>query len=269
MRLVAFPTKKQSRIENKVSYSIIIPSRYNSTRLPGKPLLDINGKSLLQHVYECAAKSTASEVIVATDDERIKDVANGFGARVCMTRTDHLSGTDRLAEVVDQLDIGDDEIIVNLQGDEPLMPANLLDQVAKSLESSSSAAISTLCEPIESLKNVFDPNIVKVVVDHSGHALYFSRAAVPWVRGSYDHNSRNEGEAIENCFRHVGIYAYRAIFLKKYPHLSICQIEQQEALEQLRAMYHGYRIKVDIAKGSAGIGVDTVADLEKARQLCQ
>ena len=251
-----------------MSYSIIIPSRYSSTRLPGKPLLDINGKPLIQHVYECAIRSDAKEVIIATDNERIQDFANGFGARVCMTKSDHPSGTDRLSEVVSQLKLADDEIIVNLQGDEPMMPANLLDQVANSLEKSSIAAISTMCEPITLTEDAFDPDIVKVIIDHSGHALYFSRAPIPWVRGDYEHsNQKNSDETVENCFRHIGLYAYRTGFLKDYPQLEACQIEQQEALEQLRAMYHGYRIKVEIAEESAGIGVDTPADLEKARQL--
>ncbi len=251
-----------------MSYSIIIPSRYSSTRLPGKPLLDINGKPLIQHVYECATRSAAKEVIIATDDERIQEVANGFGAHVCMTRGDHPSGTDRLSEVVSQLKLGDDEIIVNLQGDEPMMPRLLLDHVANSLEKSPTAAISTMCEPISLKEDIFDPNVVKVIVDHSGHALYFSRAPIPWVRGDYDHNDqKNSHETVENCFRHVGLYAYRTGFLKSYPQLETCQIELQEALEQLRAMYHGYRIKVEIAQESAGIGVDTPADLEKARRL--
>ena len=247
-------------------YSIIIPSRYCSTRLPGKPLLDIKGKPLIQHVYECAIKSSAREVIIATDDERIHEAANNFGARVCMTRAEHHSGTDRLAEVVDQLEMDDEDIIVNLQGDEPMMPASLLDQVANALKNSS-AAISTLCEPITQSQDVFDTNIVKVVIDHSGHALYFSRAPVPWVRETYDLANINKQNVVENTFRHIGLYAYRAGFLKKYPQLQVCQIEQQEALEQLRALYHGYQIKVEIAQENAGIGIDTPVDLEKARQL--
>ena len=254
-----------------MSYYIIIPSRYHSTRLPGKPLLDINGKPLIQHVYECAIKSSAREVIVATDDERIEKVAQGFGGRVCMTRHDHRSGTDRLSEVVDQLGLSDDEIIVNLQGDEPMMPGILLEQVAKSLQNSPVASISTLCEPITLSKDVFDPDIVKVIVDHSGHALYFSRAPIPWLRGEYEHAAQEKikDELPGNCFRHIGLYAYRTDFLKTYPQLETCQIEQQESLEQLRALYHGYRIRVDIAQESAGIGVDTPDDLEKARYLLQ
>ena len=252
-----------------MSYSIIIPSRYNSTRLPGKALLDINGMPLIQRVYESAIKSAAKDVIIATDDERIEKVARGFGARVCMTRSDHPSGTDRLSEVVTQLKIGDDEIIVNLQGDEPMMPASLLDQVAMSLEKSSIASISTMCEQIISMDEVFNSDVVKVVVDHSGHALYFSRAAIPWVRGNYDQINRDSPEPVENCFRHIGLYAYRTGFLKKYPSLKACQIEQQESLEQLRALYHGYKICVEVATESAGVGVDTPEDLKIARQLFQ
>lgn len=250
-----------------MSYTIIIPSRYSSTRLPGKPLIDINGKPLIQHVYERAIKSSAREVIVATDDARIEKAAVGFGAKVCMTRKDHPSGTDRLSEVVEQLQLKDDEIVVNLQGDEPMMPASLLDQVADTLKDSPDAAMSTLCEEIASADDVFDPNVVKVVVDHSQHALYFSRAPIPWVRDSYGPTGDKDIQIIDNCFRHIGLYAYRTKFLKKYPQLEACQIEQQEALEQLRVMYHGYRIKVEIAKEFAGIGVDTQSDLEKAKQL--
>jgi len=210
-------------------------------------------------------------VIIATDDERIKKAANSFGARVCMTRDDHPSGTDRLSEVVGQLALDDDEIIINLQGDEPMMPSVLLEQVTISLQNSSEASISTLCETISLSEDIFDPDIVKVVLDHSGYALYFSRAPIPWVRGQYDHarQQKIQSESIENCFRHIGLYAYRAEFLKNYPELNACQLEKQESLEQLRAMYHGYRIIVDIAQESAGIGVDTPADLEKARYLLQ
>ncbi len=250
-----------------MSYVIIIPARYNSTRLPGKPLLDINGKSLIQHVYEKAIKSNAREVIIATDDSRIEQAASSFGAQTCMTQDDHPSGTDRLAEVVTTLGLKDDEIIVNLQGDEPMMPASLLEQVASSLQNASNASISTLCEKIESVEDVFDPNIVKVVFDQAGYALYFSRASIPWERGNFDHKSTGIIDFdVENCFRHIGLYAYRAVFLKKYPQLKVCQIEQLEALEQLRAMYYGYRIRVEIAKEDAGIGIDTQEDLEKARK---
>lgn len=250
-----------------MSYTIIIPSRYSSTRLPGKPLIDIHGKPLIQHVYECAINSAAKDVVIATDDERIEQVATSFGAKVCMTRDDHPSGTDRLAEVVESLQLPDDDIVVNLQGDEPMMPASLLDQVASALLTSSQAAMSTLCEPITKTSEVFDPNIVKVIFDQSHHALYFSRAAIPWGRDSYDANDQSSSAPIENCFRHIGLYAYRPNFLKEYPQLSVCQLEQQEALEQLRVMYHGYRIKVEIATEFAGIGVDTEHDLAKAREL--
>lgn len=246
---------------------IIIPARYNSTRLPGKPLLDINGKSLIQHVYEKAIKSKAREVIIATDDNRIEQAALNFGAQVCMTRNDHPSGTDRLAEVVTSLGLKEDEIVVNLQGDEPMMPASLLEQVASSLQTSSNAAMSTLCEKIESVEELFDPNIVKVVFDQMGYALYFSRAPIPWERGKFDQKATNIDQTVKSCYRHIGLYAYRADFLKKYPQLAVCQMEQQEALEQLRAMYYGYRIHVDVAKEDAGLGIDTQEDLEKVRKV--
>lgn len=249
-----------------MTYIVIIPARFDSSRLPGKPLLDICGKPLIQHVYEQAIGGNASQVIIATDDDRIQATASGFGATVCMTRKEHLSGTDRLAEVVRRLDINDDEIVVNLQGDEPMMPAVLLDQVAEALKASSSASISTLCEPITRSEQVFDPNIVKVVTDHAGHALYFSRAPIPWWRDKYNHTT-SAAVAPDTCFRHIGLYAYRVGFLKIFPQLPVCELEQAECLEQLRALFYGHRIKVDIASINAGIGIDTPADLDKVRLI--
>ncbi len=229
-------------------------------------MLDIHGKPLIQHVYECACKSTAKDVIIATDDQRIEEAVKRFDAKCCMTGREHPSGTDRLSEVVELFGIGDTEIIVNLQGDEPMMPAGLLDQVAMSLENTPDAAMSTLCEVIQTPDEVFDPDIVKVIFDQSGSALYFSRAPIPWARGAYDEQNRSR-ISVNNSFRHIGLYAYRAGFLRRYPQLPACQLEQQEALEQLRALYHGFRIQVEIAAEPAGVGVDTPADLDKVREM--
>jgi 3-deoxy-manno-octulosonate cytidylyltransferase (CMP-KDO synthetase) len=250
-----------------VSYKVIIPARFNASRLPGKPLLDIAGKTLIQHVYERACESIAEQVIIATDDKRIFDAAENFGAKVCMTREDHPSGTDRLAQVVTDQGFDDDDIVVNLQGDEPMLPAKLVDQVANALKMSKIASISTLCEPLTLMKEVFDPNIVKVVTDASGHALYFSRAPIPWIRSEYQDSEAGRSEINGQSFRHIGLYAYRVGFLRMYPTLQMCDLESYECLEQLRAMYHGYRIKVDTAICDAGVGVDTPADLEKVRAL--
>lgn len=249
-----------------MSYIVIIPARYDSSRLPGKPLLDLCGKPLIQHVYERALSGNASQVIIATDDERIQATAIDFGATVCMTRKDHPSGTDRLAEVVLALDLNENEIVVNLQGDEPMMPAVLLDQVADALKASTFASISTLCEQINTSEQAFDPNIVKVVTDHSGHALYFSRAPIPWWRDKY-HRDSTQAVELKSCFRHIGLYAYRVGFLKLFPQLPVCEPEQIECLEQLRALFYGHRIKVNIASADAGIGIDTPADLDKLRRI--
>lgn len=237
-------------------YSIIIPARYASTRLPGKPLLDINGRCLLQHVHAAAMASSAESVIIATDDERIRAAAENFGAQVCMTRSDHTSGSERLAEVVDQLQYADDRIIVNLQGDEFGMPAALLDQVADLLQAHDQAAIATLCEPIQRVEEYSDPNNVKVVFDHRGRALYFSRSPIPW---------RFADAKAAPVFRHIGLYAYRSSFLRRYICLPAGVLEQSERLEQLRALEHGAVIQVAVAFEKPGLGIDTETDLVRAR----
>ncbi len=239
-----------------MTYCIIIPSRYASIRLPGKPLLDINGRCLLQHVYDSAIASSASSVVIATDDDRIRLAAEDFGATVCMTRVDHRSGSERLAEVVEQLRISDDTTIVNLQGDEFGMPALLLDQVAGLLESAPTAAIATLCEPIQSGEDYHNPNIVKVVSDRHGRALYFSRSPIPW------HDTE---PAV--AYRHIGLYAYRSGFLRRYVQMPVSPLEKAECLEQLRALDAGVEIQVGIATEKPGLGIDTQVDLDRARLL--
>ena len=248
-------------------YRVIIPARYASTRLPGKPLQDIAGKSMIQRVYEQACRSQAQEVIIATDDKRILEAASAFGANVVMTREDHESGTDRLQEVVSKLGLGNDDIVVNVQGDEPLIPPEVIDQVANNL-AGSAAGISTLSEPVESIETVFDPNAVKVVADANGYALYFSRAPIPFGRDSYDMVNRG-GHLPElmSVQRHIGIYGYRVSLLHDFVRWGSCPLEKTECLEQLRAMWHGVKIHVEQAVVTPPAGVDTPADLERVRAL--
>jgi 3-deoxy-manno-octulosonate cytidylyltransferase (CMP-KDO synthetase) len=251
-----------------VSYSIVIPARYAATRLPGKPLREIAGKSLLQHVYECAQRTQARQVIIATDDERIRQVAADFGADVCMTSGEHQSGTQRINEVIGARGIADDEIIVNLQGDEPLMPAACVAQIAELLETNPDAQMSTLATPITHTDEVFDSNVVKVVLNKHGRALYFSRASIPWQRGSYEKN-RVEQTEHWSCLRHIGIYGYRAAYIKEYVSLPAGPLEILESLEQLRVLWHGGTIVVGHAVEIPGPGVDTEQDFTRVRQLLE
>ena len=242
---------------------IIIPARYASTRLPGKPLADIAGKMLIQRVYDCAVKSGAQDITIATDDERIAAAASRFGARVCMTSGEHRSGTDRLAEVIKKLHISDDEIVVNLQGDEPLMPPTLIRQVADALASHADAAVATACHVIADKSELINPNVVKVVFDAKGYALYFSRAAIPWPREMMTGNNDKSIRA----YRHIGLYAYRAGFVSRYAAWPACLLEQVEQLEQLRVLWHGERIAVCESKELPGPGVDTQEDLDRVRKI--
>lgn len=247
-----------------LSFRVVIPARYASTRYPGKPLVEIAGKSMLQHVYECALKSGAQQVIIATDDKRIQQVAESFGASVCMTSPDHPSGTDRLAEVSLKYDWASDDIVVNLQGDEPLTPPEILKQVALNLADHPRAGIATLSTAIETAQDVFDPNVVKVVADAEGYALYFSRAPIPW--------NREAGEGIDDSQaqqyqRHLGIYAYRVSFLHAYTNMEPSVVENLEKLEQLRALYSGIPIHVEPAVKLPGPGIDTPDDLLAVSKL--
>jgi 3-deoxy-manno-octulosonate cytidylyltransferase (CMP-KDO synthetase) len=248
-----------------MAFKIIIPARYASTRLPGKPLLDIAGKPMIQHVYERAIESLATEVIIATDDKRIKQIAENFDAKVCMTKADHPSGTDRLAEVATLYHFDDDDIIINVQGDEPCLPAQLINQVANDLIQHPEADMATLYSPIKLEKQVFDPNIVKVITDQQGYALTFSRAPIPWLRDHFQKENPLPGKLPHK--RHIGLYGYRASFLKQYAELIPCDLEQAESLEQLRALYHGKKIHLTEAKIDPGHGVDTAEDLTLARTL--
>jgi 3-deoxy-manno-octulosonate cytidylyltransferase (CMP-KDO synthetase) len=247
-----------------VEFTVIIPARYGSTRFPGKPLAMLQGRPMLQHVFERAQASGAARVLIATDDGRIATAAAGFGAEVVLTRDDHQSGTDRLAEVVEREGLHDPAIVVNLQGDEPLMPPELLSQTARALALRPDCDIATLATPISSRDDVFNPNIVKVVRDREGYALYFSRAPIPWDRGAF--GAENDRLAA-GYLRHLGIYGYRVSFLRRYPMLSEVELERAEALEQLRALWHGSRIHVDIADSIPGPGVDTPEDLERVAAI--
>ena len=248
------------------SFKVIIPARYQSSRLPGKPLLEIAGKPMIEHVYRQAEKSHAEEIIVATDDQRIFDAVRAFGGEACMTADTHQSGTDRLAEVVSIKQWADDEIIVNVQGDEPEMPAVLIGQVAEDMASHQDAVMTTLSVPIEDFGDVIDPNVVKVVTDQAGYAQYFSRAPIPWHRNDFNDGLKQPAN-LELFARHIGLYAYRAGFLNEFVNWSAAPTEQIESLEQLRVLWHGKKIHVSTAKASPGIGVDTQADLDRVNEL--
>jgi 3-deoxy-manno-octulosonate cytidylyltransferase (CMP-KDO synthetase) len=249
-------------------FTVVIPSRFASTRLPGKPLLLIAGKPMIQHVWEQASKSSAQRVVVATDDARIEEACKGFGAEVVMTREDHNSGTDRLAEVAGKLGLASDAIVVNVQGDEPLIPPSVIDQVAANLAAHPEARMATLAEPIEDLQALFNPNVVKVVSDLNGLALTFSRATLPWAREAFAQHP-DVLPADVPFRRHIGIYAYRAGFLQDFVAWGPCWLENTEALEQLRALWHGVRIHVADALIAPPTGVDTPEDLERVRRLLE
>jgi 3-deoxy-manno-octulosonate cytidylyltransferase (CMP-KDO synthetase) len=248
-----------------MNFQVVIPARFASTRLPGKPLLDICGKPMVVRVAEQAAQSGAQQVIIATDHPPIVAVAQQHGFQACMTRADHASGTDRIAEVAAQQGWADDTIVVNVQGDEPLIPPQLIRAVAQHLHDHPDCAIATACHPIHDEASMRNPNVVKAVLDKHGNALYFSRAPIPWPRDAYAHNQPLPQEV--NVLRHVGIYAYRAGFLHAYGRLAPAPIEQVESLEQLRALYHGYKIGVTKTDQAPPSGVDTEQDLGTARRL--
>lgn len=249
-----------------MTFKVVIPARFASTRLPGKPLLDIAGKPMVAHVYERACRSRASEVVVATDDARIEAALQPFGARVVMTAASHPSGTDRLQEVAKKMGWADDDIVVNVQGDEPLIPPEVINEVAANLRASAGAGIATLAEPLHDAAQLFNANIVKLVRDCNDHALYFSRAPMPWARDLFA-KDQSQLPDISLYFRHLGIYAYRVRFLHDYVSWPPCALEQVEALEQLRALYHGVKIHVAVTAAALPPGVDTQADLDHVRSL--
>lgn len=268
-----------------MSYIVVIPARYASTRLPGKPLADIGGKPMIQHVYERACESGASRVVIATDDSRIESACREFGAEVVMTSADHVSGTDRLEEVARKLNFEPRDRVVNVQGDEPLIPPQLIDQVADNLETFPEAAIATLCEPITDTPTLFNPNVVKVVSDARGMAHYFSRAPIPWARDVWSKETWSKETwgnelapgstptetlpmpASTRFFRHIGIYGYRVSLLRAFVNWSPAPTEITESLEQLRALYNGALIHVAEASVKPPAGVDTEQDLERLRAM--
>ena len=247
------------------SFIAVIPARHASSRLPGKPLADIAGEPMVAHVWRRAGESRAARVVVATDDERIREALEPLGAEVVMTRDDHLSGTDRLAEVAERLGLADDAVLVNVQGDEPLIPPVLIDQVAARLFDDPEASIATLAEPISDVETLFNPNAVKVVRALSGRALYFSRAPIPWDRDAFAR--RPELLETDAWLRHIGLYAYRAGFLADYCDWPPSPLERLEQLEQLRALHHGHAIQVALARVPHPAGVDTEEDLARVRAL--
>lgn len=243
---------------------VIIPARFGSSRLPGKPLRDICGKPLIQHVYERALASAAARIVIATDDARIGEVASAFGAEVCMTSTKHRSGTERIAEVVQKLSIPKDTIIVNLQGDEPLMPSMLIRAVADTLNTHPQASMATAMHAITDETMMANPNVVKVVCDHDNFALYFSRAPIPWQA---EHGERAGEHA--RAFRHIGLYAYHAEFVERYAASPPSPLETVERLEQLRVLWNGERIVLYESSEAPAAGVDTAEDLERVRKILQ
>ena len=252
-----------------MNFTVVIPARYASTRLPAKPLKEIAGKSMVQHVYERACESAASDVIIATDDARIEAVAKKFGAKACMTSPAHTSGTDRLQEVVNLLSLADTDVVVNVQGDEPLIPAQVINQVAENLLAMPSASMATLSEPIHNFDDFCNPNIVKVICDAQGKAIYFSRAPIPWPR---DHFAMADVKSLPELFiaqRHIGIYAYRVALLNRFVNWKPAPLELIESLEQLRVIWNGEIIHVAEAVVAVPGGVDTEEDLLRIKKILE
>ena len=248
------------------AFLAVVPARYASTRFPGKPLVDIAGKPMVVRVAERAALSGAQRVVVATDDARIAQACSAHGVECITTRADHPTGTDRIAEAARLLGLPDEAIVVNVQGDEPLVAPGLVSAVAAALQHSALASVATACHPISSREEVFNPNVVKVVLDGAGHALYFSRAPIPWWRDGQQDGGFKALPA-PAPLRHIGIYSYRAGFLRQFPQLPPAPVEALESLEQLRALWHGHRIAVHVTDAAPGPGVDTPADLERVRGI--
>ncbi len=248
-----------------VPFKVVIPARYGSTRLHGKPLLLIKGKPMIAHVCERAREADAEQIIVATDDTRIFEAVSALGFQAVMTRENHESGTERLAEVAEKFGWSDDTIIVNLQGDEPLLPANYIQQVAQAMANQTQAGIATLAAKIHESDEVFNPNAVKVVLDKNGYALYFSRAPIPWHRATF--STTKEIPAELPYLRHIGLYAYTAGFLKKYCAWQSSPLEHIEALEQLRILWHGEKIFVQTVDKTPPAGVDTLEDLHRIENI--
>jgi 3-deoxy-manno-octulosonate cytidylyltransferase (CMP-KDO synthetase) len=249
-----------------MSFTVVIPARYASTRFPGKALADLGGKPMVVRVAERARESGARHVYVATDHPDIAGAVERSGFQAVITRADHVTGTDRIAEAAERLGLGPDALVVNVQGDEPLIEPGLVRAVAALLAETPEAAVATACSPIRDAAELFNPNVVKVVLDNEGFARYFSRAPIPWARDAFA-ISRNELPEGLPCHRHIGVYAYRAEFLRIFPKLAYAPIERFEALEQLRVLWHGYSVAVTLRQDAPQPGVDTVDDLQRVRAL--
>lgn len=251
-----------------MDFHVIIPARLTSTRLPGKVLLDIAGKPMIQHVHERAKESGAAHVVIATDDEKIAQIAEDFGAHVCMTANTHQSGTERLAEAVANLGFDEDDIIVGLQADEPFMPPKLIMQLADNLSEHDHVKVATLATKLKIAVDLFNPNIVKVILNHRNYAITFSRAPMPWDRdrfGSIKPDEIDQLKLADGYLRHIGLYAFRAGFLETYANWPSCTLEKIESLEQLRILWNGFKIHVGITDIAVPAGVDTQADLDRVR----
>jgi 3-deoxy-manno-octulosonate cytidylyltransferase (CMP-KDO synthetase) len=249
------------------AFYVLIPARYSSTRLAGKALADIGGKPMVVRVAERSRESGAQRVCVATDDARIRLAVEQAGVEAVMTRPEHVSGTDRLAEAAQGLGLGPEALVVNVQGDEPLIEPGLIRAVAGLLEATPEAAIATACHPLRDADELFNPNAVKVVLDAKGYARYFSRAPIPWARDAFASGRPTALPVGLPCFRHVGIYAFRCAFLLRFPELAPAPLEQFEALEQLRALWHGFAIACAVRPDAPHPGVDTEQDLERVRRV--
>lgn len=251
-----------------MDFQVVIPARYASSRLPGKVLEDIGGKPMVQWVYERAVASGASSVVVATDDQRVADVAEGFGAKVAMTSSDHQSGTDRVIEAIEALEYDDDDIVINVQADEPLIPPTVIRQLAQSLDELDNIRIASLYEPIKEGEQLFTRNVTKVVLNRRHFALYFSRAAIPWDREAFRGKEPSEITLTgQHHYRHIGIYGYRVGFLREYVNWADSPLETVESLEQLRILWHGGRIYMVEVAEHVPPGIDTPEDLVRVRDL--
>ncbi len=248
-------------------FRVVIPARYASSRLPGKPLADIGGRPMVLHVLERALQAGAESVVVATDDARVQQAVAAAGHQALMTSPDHQSGTERLVEVAETLGWGDDTLVVNVQGDEPLIDPMLIREAARQLVLHDDAVMATLAHPIHDHADFINPNVVKVVADEAGYALYFSRAPIPWPRDAFSAQQPMPHEL--GALRHIGLYAYRAGFLRTYASLASSPLERYEMLEQLRVLWHGHRISLGITPIAPAPGVDTPEDLARVRALFQ
>lgn len=251
-----------------MDFRVVIPARFHSSRLPGKVLLDIHGKPMIQHVYERAQESGAEDIVIATDDEKVKIACEAFGAHVVMTDPEHPTGTHRIAEVSTLLGWDDDEILVNVQADEPLIKPTLIRQVAEDLETHDNVKVTTVCRPITDAEEMFNPHIVKVVLNRRGYAMYFSRAPIPYDRDQFENWQSGQSITLNpHSYKHLGLYAYRVGFIQKYLEMDGCPEEDIEKLEQLRILWFGSKVHVAVTEKQNNIGVDTEDDLQLVRQL--